>query len=422
MRVRAIFAALCLLALLVFTSGGRAATAGAAGPATIGVDHSTPSGHNFEYVDFFPRDHIRLHSGDTVQFAWASNPDGLHTATLLKEGESPEQAWQSVHPAIEPDTSDAAGTLRFSQFATFPSFPPPGSGAPGACGDVTTACPYDGSADVNSGANATDGTTTFTVRLDVPAGRTLFFVCLVHQGMHGSISVVDDRDRGSSAEQLAKRAASQARSDTVGAFAAEEDATDRARSDDNQNDAGQKARESAVTASNNAPAIAFSNERDDGRPVNNEGEKSVTLIAGTATDHVEVAEMLPRDVHVERGTKVHWLTLTRVDPHTVTFPDGATEGEPFPLLCEGASGDTPSPPGPPCGGDFSKFEIGYEPAAAGPTDITTPSTFATSGVISTLAIWHPLGTTTAFSFPNTGTFTYQCKVHDHMVGTVVVED
>ncbi len=398
MRLRGIIGALGLLAVFAFAPAGRGDAALASGPVTIGIDHTTPAGHNFEYTDFFPRDHIRVHTGDTVQFAWANNLDGFHTATLLKDGETPSDAWNSVHPATEPDTSDAAGTLRFSQFATFPSSPPPGSGAPGACGDVATPCPYDGTADVNSGANATDGTSTFTVQLNVPQGRTVWFVCLVHQGMQGSITVVGKNNPGSSAAQLAKRAASQAKKDTAGALKAEDESTDRARSED-----------------------AHNNDNND-RPANKENEKSVTLVAGTASDHVEVAEMLPKDVHVEHGTTVHWLTLAHVDPHTVTFPEGATEGEPFPALCEGASGDTPSQPGPPCGGDFSIFEVGYEPAAAGPTDIATPSTFATSGVIATIPIWHPLGTTTEFSFPNDGTFTYQCKVHDHMVGIVHVDD
>ena len=416
MRRLGLLAALCALVITGLLSGAQADAKVAPTLATVGVDHATPSGHNFEYTDFFPRDHIRIHSGESVQFAWANNPDGFHTATVLKTGESAEQAWISVYPAIEPDTSDPAGTLQFSRFATFPSFPPVGSGAPGACGDVGTPCPYDGSSDINSGASPTNGTNTFTVRFDVPAGRTVLFVCLVHQGMHGAISVVDADAAASTPAQLSKRAAAQAHTDTAGAFAAERDATRVARSEDDEQAAA------AATANNNGISNAVGGERHGGPPVHREGEKSVTLVAGTASDHVEVAEMLPQDVQIERGTTVRWLTRTRADPHTVTFPDGGHQGETFPLLCETASGDVPTEPGPPCGGDFSKFEIGYEPAAAGPTDITTTTTFATSGVIATLAVWHPLGTTTQFSFPESGTFTYQCKVHDHMIGSVHVKD
>ena len=52
---------------------------------TIGVDNATPSGHLFMYTDFFPRSGVTIHSGDVVDFGWASQADGLHTATVLQD-------------------------------------------------------------------------------------------------------------------------------------------------------------------------------------------------------------------------------------------------------------------------------------------------------------------------------------------------
>jgi plastocyanin len=126
--------------------------------------------------------------------------------------------------------------------------------------------------------------------------------------------------------------------------------------------------------------------------------------------------MLPRRVQIESGTTVRWVTLARVDPHTVTFGDDSKIrslrlGEPAPPLCDARHQRTT----PRCAG-----LLGYFPFRQAPRAITNPSAFATSGVIATERVWHPLGRATTFSFPQAGTFLYQCKVHDHMDGSVRV--
>ena len=354
---------------------------GASTVLPIGVDHATPTGHNFEYTDFFPRGGLRVHQGDVVDFGWANTPDGLHTATLLRSGETPAIAWDVVHPAIESDADNGLGALQFSRFAILPSNPP--LGAPGGCGDATAPCSYDGSSDVNSGANATDGNTHFFVRFNVPAGTRVTFICLIHRGMKASLTVVPDAKPATTAEQATAAADRQAAKDTRGAFNAEADANH----------------------------------------LSHHHGHEVTLIAGTATRYVEVAEMLPRDVTIQQGQTVRWITKTREDPHTVTFPQGPA-GDPLPPVCEPSSlpgEDVPATGSPPCGGDFANFEIHYLPDQAGATSITDPTTFGTSGVIATqIDRWHALGRSTSFRFPNTGTFTYQCKVHEHMLGTLRV--
>ena len=70
---------------------------------------------------------------------------------------------------------------------------------------------------------------------------------------------------------------------------------------------------------------------------NSDGTHTVTLIAGTATNYVEVVEMLPGNATVTAGDTVRWVTKTIKDPHTVTFPLGsAPETEPIPTYCEGS--------------------------------------------------------------------------------------
>jgi len=41
---------------------------------TIGVDHTPPTGHNFSYLDFFPRENVSVHSGDIVGFQCRAFP------------------------------------------------------------------------------------------------------------------------------------------------------------------------------------------------------------------------------------------------------------------------------------------------------------------------------------------------------------
>jgi plastocyanin len=357
----------------------------AAQTISIGVDHSTPSGHNFEYTDFFPRTGVTIHSGDVVDFGWASTPDGFHTATVLKNGETPNDAWSTVYPFAQPDADDGAGQLQLNP-KIGPSNPPPGSGAPGACGDATTPCAYDGSTDVNSGPNGTDGASHFFVQVNAAAGSTIIFVCLIHPGMAGSLSVADPATTSSTASDVSAAAQSQADADTSAALA----------------------KEAAVNNSSSA--------------TNADGTHTITMTAGTAVPYVEIAEMLPNDVQIAAGDTVNWVTTTIADPHTVTFPLGDDPStEPIPSVCEG-TGSTDGPfnpgaPGPPCG-DPTMFETHLNPAPSGGTVISATTTVATSGIIGTPP--GPFPNSYAFSFPASGSFTYQCRIHDHMTGTVTV--
>lgn len=349
----------------------------------IGVDHAPPAGHNFEYVDFFPRSGVKIRTGDVIDFGWAATPDGLHTATLLKKGESPGHAW-ATHILAAPDADDGA-QLQLNPAIAGPTHAPAGSGAPGACGSAATPCVYNGSADLNSGANATNGTTHFFVKVNVPAGTTINVVCLIHPGMAGSFDVVGGSTATSTAGEVSAATATQTSADNTGALAAE--------------------------AASLTPQVE----------TNSNGTHTVTLTAGTATDHVEVAEMLPNAATVTAGDTVRWVTKTIKDIHTVTFPKGdQPETEPLPQYCEGTPDvlQTAPPVGPPCG-DPTKFEAHLNPAPVGGTEILSPVTLASSGLMAVPPA--PFPTAYSFTFPNAGTFTYQCRIHDHMTGTLTVQ-
>ena len=325
-----------------------------------------------------------MHAGDVLDFGWANTPDGLHTTTLLRPSETPAQAWQS-NPLVAPDADpgDAPGQLQINPAVAAPTNPPAGSPAPGACGDTATPCSFDGATDLNSGAVPTNGTSHFVVKVNAAPG-TYQYVCLIHPGMQGSFKVARPKAHASSPHQVAHKAAHQARADTKQALDTEEDVR---------------------------PPPAQRNA---------DGTRTVTAIAGAATPYVEIAEMLPRRTSVRAGDTVRWITKTIKDPHTVTFPEGdIASTEPIPNYCEGNPDvlQTGPPATPPCG-DPTKFETHFNPAPSGGTVISSPSTVATSGVISNPPA--PFPTSYSFSFPKAGTFTYVCRIHDHMIGTVRV--
>lgn len=354
------------------------------GVAAIGLDSTSPPGHNWGFNDFFPREGVRIHSGDVIDFGWRANADGLHNVAVLKSGLTPEQAW-ATYPVAVPDPGDPPPGLQFNPLTNLGNHAPAGSGLPGACGDAATPCPYDGSDNVVDAANPTDGQHHFRVAVNAPAGSVVDFVCLIHAGMQGSVKVVGDDQPATSPNRINRLASRQLRADTAGGFAAEREANDK--------------------------LVQH----------NPDGTRLVTLRAGANAGKVELFEMLPSNVRLHPGDQVQWRYTAGDEIHTVTFPEGTTQGEPLVPACEG-SPDTdfvpPSSGAAPCG-DPSKFELHLFPQPFGTTTISTPTTFGSSGIIS--APGGPLPSITApFTFPNAGTFTYYCHIHDHMTGTLNV--
>ena len=361
----------------------------AAQTLTIGVDNAPPAGHNWEFLDFFPRSGVSVHNGDTLHFVFnTASLDGFHSVVLGKSGESAATIATNL-PALVPDVSpgDAAGAKRFQAF--FGTQPPPGTGAPGACGDVTTPCTYDNTRDLSSGAliGPTMGQFYFKIQL-VAAPSTpvvINYICNVHgAAMNGTFTIVPNATVASTQAQLDTAAAAQYAADVTAGNAVESSV------------AG-----AAVTT-------------------NPDGSHLISMTAGAQTSdgRVQILEMLPGTVNIKPGDSVKWTTLSTNDPHTVTFPQGPASlpTDPFPAVCEASAGDVPPSSGPPtfgCAGPPGSptgFEIGFAPNAVGPTAITSASTLASSGV---------LGTSYTFRFPNSGKFAYQCRIHDHMTGFVL---
>lgn len=401
MRTRRVFAVssgLALLPLLLTMAVSPASAAAAPATLTIGVDNASPAGHNWEFLDYFPRSGVNVHNGDILHFKFnTGSVDGFHTATLGALGQSADQIGAAI-PGLSPDTStgDASNALEFSGF--FSTNPPAGSGAPGACGDATTPCNYDGSSPINSGPFPVIGT-DFYYKVNLAnspnAPTTVNYICTVHgPAMSGSFVIVPDAAAASTQAALDAAATSQYNSDLSAGSTAE--------------------------AAANHSAVA----------TNSDGSKTVTMQAGTESPdgRVQILEMLPTNVSITAGDKVRWVAPSRNDPHTVSFPDGVDTHDPFPGICETATGDAPATAGPPtfgCAGPPGSpngFHVDYDPTPVGGTSITSPTatTTTSSGVLDAGTWFSTVPDQYTFTFPKAGTFNYQCLIHDHMVGTIAV--
>jgi plastocyanin len=354
------------------------ASAAAPKTYTLGVDNAAPSGHDWLYVDFFPRQGVRIHRGDVINFNWNTGSiDGAHTVALPPLS-TPTATLPFAVPDVDPvpDPGDGPNQQQFNPAVVAPTNP--------TCGTETNPCDFNGASRLTSGLAFNAQGNHFYVKMDVPVTNspvTVNFFCEIHPGMQGSIQVVPNGTTASNGDQVANAATVQYQADTRGALEAE----------------------AAVESS----AV----HRDAS------GGKTITVTAGTATPFVEVVEMLPRKVDIVAGDKIKWVTQTIRDVHTVTFPqgEGSDPVDPLQNVCD--PGDTPAASPASCTNPFL-FETHLNAQPQGAQVITSPKTVGTSGIIANPPAPFPNNFT--FSFPDHGVFTYQCRIHDHMTGTVVV--
>ena len=210
------------------------------------------------------------------------------------------------------------------------------------------------------------------------------FLCLIHQGMVGSVNVVAPGGESTPAAVTAAGAA-QLTADTTEAVAAAAGVT--------------------------VPAAT----------TNANGTKTFNVIAGVETAHEQVLEFFPSSVNITTGDSVKWTSIVH-DIHTATFPDNATSAvdDFHHFVCEATpptNPDTPAAPAPPFCANPADFETHFTPGPAGGTVLANPTTVATSGIIA--AAPAPFPDHYTFSVTSAGTYTYHCTVHDHMAGEVL---
>jgi plastocyanin len=388
-----------MLSLLALVAGSvlGALPASAAGSRTlvIGVDNFSPAKENFAFLDYYPRAGIKLHNGDVVGFRFTppATSDEIHTATLGTPDETAVQIFNSPkYPGVINDADDPAPPglpfqFQFPNSLLFASNPP--AVVPGGCGTQALPCAYDGTTETNSGILCQSGcpNSEYFYKIAVPSvpesGLTVHWVCLIHgPTMQGTLRIVPAERRASTQRQLNAAAREQYEPQVDQAF---------------------EAKESGLAQARRTGQVMAGAEDPSGR--------------------VQVLEMLPQKLEIPSGKSITWLNPTLNEIHTVTFPSGSGSDavDPLPFVCEG-SPDTAAtfPGGVPCG-DPTIFENHFNPLPQGVTTIASPSDVGSSGVIASIpGAPFPPSYSFTFSSAGTATFTYQCRIHNHMTGTVTV--
>lgn len=173
---------------------------------TIGVDNAGPSGHDYQYVDYFPRAGVNVQGGDVLDFRWNNGSrDGLHTVTFVPNGVAPPG-----FATLDADDGFQNGVpLEFNPAVLDPS-------NAGCGGSATNSCSYTAARLLNSGAKFDPNGGDFFVQLNVAPGQQTW-ICLIHPGMTGSVNVVSASVPASTVGDVQSAAESQLDSDTVGA-------------------------------------------------------------------------------------------------------------------------------------------------------------------------------------------------------------
>jgi len=392
MRLKRLFA--CAIAIALPVAIQMPASAANGNTLVIGVGHFDPDNQNpqtgrvWSYTDFFSRS-VTVHPGDSIDFQTA--PTEFHVIGLTTD----ESAARAASPLFLPDSDDgsAAGS-GVSKITAGPgiglAFSSPSCGLNGQ-----SPCVFNGST-LNAGAVAGFGPTgnpaavDWTVKIHAPFG-TYHYFCYIHPDMSGTL-VVGPGSQATSQSEIDSASAAQFASDKSQAQAAEDAAN-------------------VVTFSGGAAGTRTY-------------EAHVGLSA--ADNHVALLEMAPAALNLAAGDKVHY-TWSFQEIHTASFPanDDAVLVEPFGWDC-GAT-YVPSPPGPPSPPPACVETEGGQPEAlldpgnARPGHLSDPNALVDSGILVGSGYnLEPSVQDWSVNADRTGTFHYQCTLHDWMQGTVTV--
>jgi plastocyanin len=367
--------------------GGTAgrAVAAAGPPIVIGVDSSSPPDRNWTYTHYFPETGVSVPQGGLVLFEWnTGSRDGLHTVTFVPNGSTEAQVRQARPTALKDTTNGESDVVIPAQ--TF-------NGTSGTCGNSPTAppCVFDGTTVVNSGAVPNNSGAIFPVQIAAStAPGTYHYICLIHPGMAGDITVVPAGQSATSGPALAAQAGAEYRQLTAAASAAE--------------------------AAANVPTST----------ANADGSRTWTVKVGLTIDDVDLLEFLPQHLPIRKGDSITYDgSGTTQEVHTVTTGAGFGAGFGFlqPGQCEVSGGPDTSAKqvnGPPSTGCASPptYEQPINLGNQGEQNAISSSGTATSDFVSGRADAQALGggTSHTYKFPANGVFVLACSVHQHMFG------
>ncbi|CAA9274925.1 MAG: hypothetical protein AVDCRST_MAG77-3369 [uncultured Chloroflexi bacterium] len=287
-------------------------------------------GGEFEAMAYFPGSLV-IHAGDTVRWRF----EAVHTVTF--------PAGRPAPPRTVPGPGLGEATLGPVHF--------PAGGAV-----------YDGSEPVNSGRPLFVPPEAFAYELTFPLPGVHGYVCLLHPGMRGEVTVLP---AGAPLPETPEQA---------------------------------RARGEATVA----PLLALA--RADAAAARLEATSGVhAALAGVANGNGASAKLfLPGDLTVKRGDTVVWTRADAFDSHTVTFPG---PGNAPPAFVE----VRPQP-----SGEF----LFVQPAAS--RSRSPGNNYAGEGLANSGILMSPGGTYLLRFDAPPGTYEYLCLLHPEMKGSVTV--
>lgn len=337
------YAILSCLALVATVAVSPVATATHAGSLTVQVgghfgvgpncNQETGQGCRSGESMRFQAPNLRVHKGDTLTLDF----QGFHTATFLPTDTDVFHWIQTNTPGttnpyslMVPDPDDTAldggGTdkpsVKFNNAVQFPTDP--------TCGTPDNPCSYDGSL-LNSGIPQSDPA-LFSVEIDANPGDIFWVLCLIHPHMFMKVTVVGNDTATSTQADI---------------------------------DAARTANLAADLEWAQAQDAALINKQRSHETAT--GQKVYDVYVGVDNHRAALNEMYPRLTTVPKGATVRFQFNELIYEHhtaTMSLEEGLERGrEMFSPWCDPDTDSGPGPDeplgaaGPPCGGDFSKFEV-----------------------------------------------------------------
>ncbi len=338
---RGIFVLVGILALgmVVGAAGTRSAQAATTQTYIVQVGVQGPA--NSDLLQFAPGS-LKVHRGDTV--TWLIN--GFHNVHL--------GATKSANVIIAPDVNGKP-LPQFNPQVAFPFGPK--SGSTYQSGEAGSGVPLPG-----SGLS-----TVFSLVIDAQPGTAIAYLCDVHPGMAGSLTVVDDSEKIPNPAEVAVQAAAE--------FGA-----------------------SIGTASDSANKV----EAASAKLMLSAGSKAAVQM-GNDVGRAAIDQFFPYVTVIQVGESVTWkFGESAIEPHTVSMP---------PLRGQEVA-PTPQDGKPP----ILAVGPGIAPMTQSGATIKTGDKFS-SGLLMPIPGQLP---TFSLTFADPGVYPYVCNIHPGMNGVVVV--
>lgn len=415
-RSRIVFAAVLVAMLLAPALVlGRGAGAQEATPVPgaqtwhVLVNNASPDGENWSFNTFYPG-HVQVHPGDSILFTLAPNQQAFHTVHLLALGMNPMEFYQGFSGGfVQPNLMQPGEWQR--TFFGFQAGTPCGRAGQHTCVsvDVTDDISFGLASPVlvNAPPSGGTGNTSFVTTIDAATRPGPYYVMSDVDGptMIGRIDVVPADQPVQTADELAAAAQRQYEADL--AWLAGLDRID-------------------------YPA----------QTSNPDGTKTWQVAAGLGGQNkpwLAINEFAPSELVVIAGDTVTWTNdAPGAAPHTVSgfasTPGAIPNLNPFQPGCLTTNGGVQLPPAgsfPPdiwntCpGAEVDNLTAASLPSA--PSGEPYVDGDRTSGILlnqeyldSAIGAGLPFASSYSVTFPNAGTYTYECAIHSGMVGTVVV--